>query len=192
MGGVHLGYNLQVSPSWVVGIEADYSWTRLDLQANLNPITRNNGAQIPNSNIFGEADIKSIGSVRGRIGYAMQSWLLYATGGWAFTNPDHSGGWNCNVPGCVSGFYLSQANFSSHVSGFVVGGGAEWRWPGSGWILGAEYLFFGLNAANGNAILLQSAVPGSTGGCTVGAACNPVTFGNFNVQVVRARLSYKF
>ena len=27
VGGLHAGYNWQLAPSWVVGIEADWSWT---------------------------------------------------------------------------------------------------------------------------------------------------------------------
>ena len=30
VGGLHAGYNWQVSPSWVVGIEADWSWTNAE------------------------------------------------------------------------------------------------------------------------------------------------------------------
>jgi outer membrane immunogenic protein len=30
--------------------------------------------------------IDSLGSIRGRLGYAMDRWLVYATGGWAWSN----------------------------------------------------------------------------------------------------------
>src|SRR6188472_2401194 len=29
VGGLHAGYNWQVAPSWVVGVEADWSWTNV-------------------------------------------------------------------------------------------------------------------------------------------------------------------
>jgi len=186
LGGIQAGYNWQASPNWVVGLEADWSWTGLKLKAN-SPITNAGGIFIPTSNAFTETDVNGIGSIRGRIGYTTPTWMLYATGGWAYTDLKDSGGWTCNL-GLCSNTFNSLANFTKNASGWVVGAGTEMRSPGSPWIFGVEYLFYDLNASASGITVLN---PGA-GGCAAGSPCNPVTFGNFNVQEVRVRLSYKF
>ena len=68
MGGVQVGYDLQVSPNWVFGVEANYSF--LDTSSSF---------------------ANRLGSVTGRFGYTWVPALLYVKGGygWAdsrFTN----------------------------------------------------------------------------------------------------------
>ncbi|CDZ49852.1 outer membrane protein [Neorhizobium galegae] len=67
--GVFAGYNHQFSNNLVIGIEGDieYNWNEEEVLA---------GA---------EARTELQGSVRGRIGYAFDRALVYATGGWAAT-----------------------------------------------------------------------------------------------------------
>jgi outer membrane immunogenic protein len=84
IAGVTLGYNLQVAKNWVVGIEADISYS--DVSGSFGP---GNLAQ-PNGDSFGcgsvscVTDVNWFGTVRGRIGYAVNTVLLYGTGGLAF------------------------------------------------------------------------------------------------------------
>jgi outer membrane immunogenic protein len=185
MGGFHAGYNYQFAPAWVAGVEADWSWTGLKSSANSGTI-----AGVAGSNAFSSTNVNDIGSVRGRLGYAgIPNWLLYGTGGWAYAQVHDSGGWTCNALCPIPD--TAAAHISKSATGWVAGAGAEYHLPpaGSGsWIVGVEYLYYGLNAsASGFAV---NAV--GVGGCLAGSACNPVTFGNFSVQEVRARLSYKF
>jgi outer membrane immunogenic protein len=186
MGGVHAGYNYQLDPTWVLGIEADWSWTALKLKGNVSPISSIISGPLPPSNAFGEIDIRSIGSVRGRIGYAAApDWLIYGTGGWAYASIGSQGGFTFTgfAPAVVSAGALSKT-----ASGWVVGAGTEYHLPGSGWIIGAEYLYYAFDPSiSFNAVINQHIVS-----CTAGSACNPVSFGSFNVQEFRARLSYKF
>jgi outer membrane immunogenic protein len=67
--GLFAGYNHQFSNNLVIGIEGDieYNWNEEEVLA---------GA---------EARTELQGSVRGRIGYAFDHALIYATGGWAAT-----------------------------------------------------------------------------------------------------------
>ena len=86
-------------------------------------------------------------------------------------------------------------SFSKWQSGWVAGAGTEYHIGGTGWILGAEYLYYGLNDGANRVAVLTSVPAGSpAGGCTSAAPfpCNPVGFGRFGVQELRARLSYKF
>jgi outer membrane immunogenic protein len=77
MGGGHVGYNWQVG-SLVLGVEGD-----------LNAVN----ATGDDGGFGGSLDrgkIKSSGSVRGRIGYAWDNWMWYATGGWAEADVTHT------------------------------------------------------------------------------------------------------
>lgn len=96
--GAYAGYNYQLSPNFVVGIEGDYNWSLGD------------GKTAP----FG---LDSFGSIRGRLGYATDSTLLFVTGGLAFADlGEDCSGWvqgDCQVAGIGSEL------------GYAVGGGVE-------------------------------------------------------------------
>jgi outer membrane immunogenic protein len=68
VGGVHIGYNWQRSPNWVVGIEGSVDF--VDDELNGDNLT------------------DYLASIRGRIGYAFGGNLLYGTGGVAFLSYD--------------------------------------------------------------------------------------------------------
>nr|CAD6611220.1 porin family protein [Rhizobium sp. Khangiran2] len=73
--GAFAGYNWQMSNGFVAGIEGDlnYDW-------NDDAITATTDLETGFS-----------GSVRGRVGYAMDRTLIYAAGGWTATNIETSG-----------------------------------------------------------------------------------------------------
>jgi outer membrane immunogenic protein len=68
-GGFQTGYNWRIGPAWVVGLESDSSWGSLKDRSGTS-----------------EVDIDAMGTVRGRLGYAMNNWLLYGTGGLAWAH----------------------------------------------------------------------------------------------------------
>lgn len=74
-GGVHIGYNWQRGDV-VYGIEADYTFTGIDYDLTF-----------PGGSIE-LASIDGLGSVRGRVGYAINNLLLFATAGVAWKNTD--------------------------------------------------------------------------------------------------------
>jgi outer membrane immunogenic protein len=67
MGGGQIGYNWQVHPNWVLGVEADIQGSGAN----------DTFAAYKFSNPW-------FGTVRGRVGYAMNNVLFYATGGLAY------------------------------------------------------------------------------------------------------------
>ena len=77
LGGT-IGVNWQTGPL-VIGVEGDWSWTGLKA-------TTSGSVAFPCGGPGGrcEMELQSLGTLRGRVGYATGSWLLYATGGWAF------------------------------------------------------------------------------------------------------------
>ena len=72
MGGVQAGYDMQFSPNWVFGVEANYSW--LDTNSSF----ANNG----------------LGSVTGRLGYTWGPSLLYVKGGYAWADSRFTNGFS--------------------------------------------------------------------------------------------------
>jgi outer membrane immunogenic protein len=71
--GGYVGCNWQVQGPFVLGLEGDGEWSNLTGSTNF-----------ANTADFYETRIQGQGSVRGRIGYAVDRVLFYATGGVAF------------------------------------------------------------------------------------------------------------
>src|SRR6202022_4416119 len=76
LGGVQIGADYQFAPTWVVGIEAQYSWLGNTNNTSVFPV----GIYSFNSNQRGLA------SVTGRLGYTWGPALLYAKGGYAYSD----------------------------------------------------------------------------------------------------------
>jgi outer membrane immunogenic protein len=139
-GGVYGGYNMQVSPSWVVGIEGDWAWG--DSTKTL--------AQLPGSFAINPGDTssfhqKSDAGVRGRIGYLVSpNMMLFVTGGAAWQQFDASAA--CSTATC--GAALAQTNNFTK-TGWTIGGGAEWMFT-QNWLVRAEYRYsdFGSTTLN--------------------------------------------
>lgn len=73
LGGLQAGYNYQIAPNWLIGIEGELSWTSASGSA-----------------LNFHSDHKWYDTLDARLGYVMGSWLLYAKGGAAWMNADYS------------------------------------------------------------------------------------------------------
>lgn len=73
LGGVQAGYNYQIAPNWLIGIEGELSWTSAS-----------------GSSLNFHSDHNWYDTLDGRIGYTMGPWLLYAKGGVAWMNADYT------------------------------------------------------------------------------------------------------
>jgi outer membrane immunogenic protein len=132
IGGGQLGYNYAFNHV-VAGVEADLAG--FDFQA----------AKIPNSSKADwgsdtrvSVDMNWLATVRGRLGIAMDRWLLYGTGGAAFSDGEYRNHDFCNtVPPCGGGLIDARGDMDT---GWTVGGGAEYAWMAH-WTAKAEYLF---------------------------------------------------
>jgi outer membrane immunogenic protein len=143
IGGGQIGCNWQ-SGNWVFGIEGDADGQRWRSSRTL-------GAAVASPLIPGDTfDIRSDwqASVRGRIGYAWDRTLLYATGGVAFT--DVRVGTNFIVAG---GFPGTVAFDSKNLVGGTVGAGLEYAVTNN-WTLGVEgrYTWYGRQTFNGGTV----------------------------------------
>jgi outer membrane immunogenic protein len=122
--GGQVGYNYQFTPGSgiVVGVEADAQY--MDLQrTGVQSIFR--PAFNPNvlTNTY-RTDLSFLGTVRGRVGYAVDRTLFYATGGFAYAGETYR----------TSLFQLSDqpiflGNRSRTETGYAVGGGVEYALP---------------------------------------------------------------
>lgn len=170
-GGLQGGYDWQLASRWLVGIEGDISGTSLDQTRTVPTIGTGSFATM-------SATSPSLESVRGRVGFiGWRKTLFYFTGGAAWANGDY-GGHITRIIGAST--FVADAASTTTKPGWVLEGGAEWM-INPHVTLGLEYFYYGL----GDEALTGAISPGNF---------LPVTFtwSNYNVEVVRARLSYKF
>ena len=115
--GGQAGYNWQ-NGQMVYGVETDFQWSNAD------------------DVIFSSKFSNSwFGTVRGRLGYAMNNVMIYGTGGVAWQNLQ--GTTNCSAATC--GTAMSQQNTTTR-TGWTVGGGIEAMVWGN-WLARAEYRY---------------------------------------------------
>lgn len=137
-GGGQIGYNWMFAPSWLLGIEADGS--AADISGSSTGCTAT-GCSSNHGKITG------FGTVRGRLGYAINNVLLYGTGGWAWASSETDRAVVCVVAGggvCPGGPSPSLlTGMSAHASGteggWTAGGGVEWGFAPN-WTAKIEYL----------------------------------------------------
>ncbi len=129
-GGLQIGYDFMLANRVVLGVQLDTSF----------PGFPRHGVSIGGTSIFSTPDIglasysESVlhsGTVRGRIGYAPDNWLFYATGGFAWT---------------YNQLTLTQLADDTTDSpflwrlGWVAGLGVEWAFAPN-WTVNLEYLY---------------------------------------------------
>jgi outer membrane immunogenic protein len=188
VGGVHGGYNWQFAPTWVAGIEADWSWADAKASFDQPWVTTANVVR-PGARASLSLNENWLATVRGRIGYLVTpATLVYFTGGVAWTKFDYAGSSRNDFPTNGTGPYLAQSQFSKTLPGYVLGGGLEYAFSGH-WSVRAEYLYYHFN----NTDAAVSPVFDSTGGFPPPSF--PASFswtGVTNINVGRAGVSYKF
>jgi high affinity Mn2+ porin len=128
-GGVQLGYNWVLPSHLLLGLETDLTvedrWESAPIIAGI-PTAR--------SNVTEQLDY--IGTVRGRLGYVMNPWMLYVTGGYAF-----AGTRVLNEPPTID-----QEKHLNKRSGWAAGVGAEYALSPH-WSARLEYLYSQYNDA---------------------------------------------
>jgi outer membrane immunogenic protein len=122
LGGLQAGYNWQ-SGALVFGVETDIQVS--GARGDVNGVA---GAAV----VTGSAKTPYFGTIRGRLGYAADSWLLYVTAGGLYGKSTLDGVVSTTGPFSASSTYWT----------YVVGGGAEFAlW--NRWTAKLEYLYAG-------------------------------------------------
>ncbi len=112
LGGIHAGYNWQ-NGTWVYGLEADISGGSLSGEESCTDALGLTGTGI---SAVCSSDVDYLASIRARLGLSSPSHLLFVTAGVAFTDE--------KLTISLAGIDLSA---SQRLTGYVVGGGAEWK-----------------------------------------------------------------
>jgi outer membrane immunogenic protein len=171
VGGGQIGYNWQFTPNLLIGIEGDFSGTTFSRsQSSVTEVDVGGGLLLPLAE-DSSFDLNWLASIRGRIGYTWDRFMVYFTGGAAWADV------NFNSTATIAGLPFGTAAASGSVNGWVVGGGGEWMFAPN-WTFGVEYLHYDFGDISGTATALGISEPFSV---EVGS-----------VDVVRARLNYKF
>ncbi|MDH4982283.1 outer membrane beta-barrel protein [Hyphomicrobium sp. D-2] len=155
--GGQIGYNWQ-SDQFLLGLELDAS-TLANGGSTIN---------IPAIPATLSGDMSHIASVRARLGWAINNWLLFGTIGWGYGEYKFTQ----NVPALAF-----QDRVRMHDNGLTYGGGIEWM-PFYGVSLRAEYLRYDIGATRH----IPPAFPGVLPGDRVGFD---------NIDVARAALNIK-
>lgn len=115
-GGGQIGVNHQMG-AWVVGLEADIQAADItdSSSGSVTPYLVAGGVATATT----KNTVSAFGTVRPRIGFTWDRTLLYATGGLAWGEVQHSMNWADNF-----GFSASERK-STNQFGYVVGGGIE-------------------------------------------------------------------
>lgn len=127
LGGVQSGFNYQLTPMFVVGLENDFQGTSIGSGGG--------------GGFGGDDRITYFGTVRGRIGFTPFNprFLVYGTGGFAYGDVRQDG--------------LFQQ--SETKTGWTAGGGVEYAFLPN-WSAKVEYLYTDLNSDGGNGFDLFS------------------------------------
>ena len=173
-GGGQLGYNWQMS-QFVLGIEADINY--------LDRTNANRSFVAPVGTAYYSARASSddnyFGTVRGRIGYAWDRFLVYGTGGLAY-----GGGLGKSTISTYNAAGVRTATYTNGNDdtdiGYALGGGVEYAFTNN-WSVKAEYLYVNLGSQNRTYV----ATTGPAGTSFVGKRDN-------DFSVARVGLNYKF
>ena len=165
LGGVQAGYNVQIS-NVVLGVAGDLDWS---------------SARTSAANVFATAgashstSLPFFGDLRGRVGYAFDRFLVYGTGGLAFTDTRFSVNDACTVAPCGASTIAGKGGVNAT---WTLGAGVEYA-INRNWSAKAEYLFV--------------ATPGKTfGGVTNTGAVDNFRVNNSGVNIGRVGVNYRF
>jgi outer membrane immunogenic protein len=164
--GGEIGCDYQFAGNAVIGIEGTASGTTMKASSLVGLPFSGDTALVQANNDF-------LASVTGRIGYAFDTVLLYARGGFAVAGDKY------NVSG---GTFAGGGPFNfggvENRYGWVVGGGVDWAFTRH-WSMNVEYNFY--EFGNGN-VLMTDAFSGATGVVNVKQTVQVVKVGfNFHV-----------
>jgi len=165
-GGGQIGYNWQgaFGSSFVVGVEADFQGSNISDTFNGTTLGGITGAVSQDVNWFGTA--------RGRIGWAWDRTLIYATGGFAYGQVENRFSGSNGVESIV-------LRSDSDQTGYVVGGGIE-QFVGTNISFKFEYQYIDLGGERANGFSQPSDIAIQT---------SPI---DATFHTLRAGLNFKF
>jgi outer membrane immunogenic protein len=159
IGGGQIGWNSQVG-NWVLGLEADWQASGQKDDRSRSDAFAFTTTTTPPFDVDGtsatslEAKLKWFGTVRGRLGYAWDSVMVYGTGGLAYGKFDVSSvntisgtaacvvaAGVCDAPGTTTFSQTTALSSSKTKAGWTLGAGIEGAAFLPNWTWKAEYLY---------------------------------------------------
>jgi outer membrane immunogenic protein len=132
VGGVQAGMNFQQG-SFVYGVEADYQYAGVDSSGSFYAT--------PEGPFYETgAELKHFGTLRGRLGYAVDTFLFYGTAGLAVGKAEGTLSVTGGGPAGPAGDTYSDKQ-SEWLVGYAVGAGVEAAVARTNWSVKAEYLY---------------------------------------------------
>jgi outer membrane immunogenic protein len=199
IGGGQIGYNWQLSPIWVVGLEADLQGA---VEKDSGAVTHFFDFPIgPPGDLTGstvtnyEAKIEWFGTARLRAGFLWGNGVLsYVTGGLAYGQVDIEGTSTVSGTGPGGSFPFAITHVIGHSNtnaGWVVGCGTEGPLAIPGWTWKVEGLYVDLGTLDATGvtsavIFTPTSLPGGVTGGQV------TTHTHFTDGILRVGLNYKF
>lgn len=194
--GANIGYDVQLTPGngIVLGAAADITWTDLTrFRGYVGPAIAANGF-IPDPSVYRQS-LDFLGTVRGRVGYAFDRFLVYGTGGFAYGGVEYRADFFRNTDLALA--YTGRRDRIE--TGYAYGGGVEYAIPTDSFLarfsvlsllgfrseaitLKAEYLRYDLGSRN--VLVNNTGLPTAPGSYT----------SRFRTEgsIVRGGLTYRF
>lgn len=174
-GGAYGGCDIQFG-TWVVGVEGDWMANNKEGQAHATILVPGAGA-----GAIWSLKERWYATARGRLGYAVDKWLFYVTGGAAWMKLD-SAEFVVSPTAAVLNPVSSAVLQSDLRTGWTVGAGVEYALPYN-WSIRSEYLYIKIPS-------YTTFTPGVGSGLIAGMPRNLST--EVNNQIFRAGLTYRF
>ena len=167
IGGGQIGYNWQVSPNWVLGVEWMFDGT--SIRSDTATVTLPTPLLGGPTTFSASSNVDWVTTIGARFGYAVNNWLWYGKAG---------GGWVRNsvtVNDVTDGLSVSV---SETKGGWMAGGGIEYGFTPN-WTAGVDYTHIGLSNVT------------DTGFVGFGFVGDTITLQR-HFDMVTARINYKF
>lgn len=190
LGGAQAGYNWQVSPNWLIGLEADFQGSDIKGSAATPYALIGRPGQVN-----AEQNVEWFGTLRARAGWlATDKLLVYGTGGLAYGSVHANstlsntvgytatgGGFGAACPPASGACYTGPT--TKVMTGYTAGGGFEYAaWRNVSFK--AEYLYVNLGSSS-----ITSAAPSVPGNAI---SSYNTHFSDLDFHVVRVGANYHF
>jgi outer membrane immunogenic protein len=173
LGGFYGGYNYQFN-QFVVGIDGDWTWAGLTTSDSVVAVLP------PHDIAFRNDKIDWVATATGRVGYAVDKWLFFGKGGWAWAQ--FSGSTNDQSP---TGVGVASSTSQETRDGWTAGGGLEYAvTPNVVFKLEGDYVKF--NTANFNTN--ETIVAGANKGLVVALGRSATS----DLTMFKGGIEYKF
>jgi len=127
LGGGQVGFNYQINPQWVLGVEADIAGTTI--KDSVNAAVVGPGAVLTAN---ATANLDWVSTFAARFGYAFDRWMVYGKVGGAWAHA------SATVTAGINGMTFGSVSVDQTASGFLLGVGTEYA-LGNNWSAKLEY-----------------------------------------------------